>query len=55
MNARVATAGNPNDLRDCSLSPRKRMTGIEDMGLRVTDSRECRFRELSVMVELAGI
>jgi hypothetical protein len=30
MNDKVSTVDNPDRLRDCSLSPRKRMTGIED-------------------------
>jgi hypothetical protein len=30
MNAKVFTVDNPDRLRDCSLSPPKRMTGVEE-------------------------
>jgi hypothetical protein len=30
MNAKVSTVDNPDRLRDCSLSPPKRMTDIEE-------------------------
>jgi hypothetical protein len=33
MNAKVATGGNPDRLRDCSLSRAKRMTGIEESAI----------------------
>jgi hypothetical protein len=33
MNAKIATLDNPDRMGDCSLSPPKRMTGIEESAI----------------------